>query len=118
MGKHRLSRRDFMWRTAGAALAARSVMLEPGPSYASARPLPPSDTVRLGIIGVGMQGSGLLRTSIALPGVECVAACDLYDGRRELAKQIVEKEIPTTRRYQELLDNKEIDCIIAAVPDH
>jgi len=24
----------------------------------------------------------------------------------------------TTRKYQELLDNKEIDCIVAAVPDH
>jgi len=118
MLKQPISRRDFMWRTAGGALAARSILLDPGPSFASPRPLPPSDTVRLGIIGVGMQGSGLLRTSINLPGVECVAACDLYDGRRELAKQIVEKEIPTTRRYKELLDNKEIDCIIAAVPDH
>jgi predicted dehydrogenase len=121
MGKRRLTRRDFMWRTAGvtgAALAARSYLLDPEPLHAALHPLPPSDTLRLGIIGVGMQGSGLLRTAIQLPGVECVAACDLYDGRRELAKEIVGKEIPTTRHYQELLDNKEIDCIIAAVPDH
>ena len=93
-------------------------MLEASPIPAPPRPVAPSDRVRLGIIGVGMQGSGLLRTSIRLPGVECVAACDLYDGRRELAREIVEKPIPTTRRYQELLENKEIDCIIAAVPDH
>jgi predicted dehydrogenase len=120
MRKQRLSRRDFMWRSAGAALVARSVLLDPGPSYpaGAGRTVPPSDVIRLGIIGVGMQGSGLLRTSINLPGVECAGACDLYDGRRELAKQIVEKEVPTTRRYKELLDNKEIDCIIAAVPDH
>ena len=26
--------------------------------------------------------------------------------------------LPTTRRYQELLDRKDIDCIVAAVPDH
>jgi predicted dehydrogenase len=26
--------------------------------------------------------------------------------------------LSTTRSYQELLDNKEIDCIVAAVPDH
>jgi len=74
--------------------------------------------VRFGIIGIGMQGSGLLRTAVSLPGVECVAACDLYDGRHELAKEIVGKPIPTTRRYQDLLDNKEIDCIINATPDH
>ena len=121
MTKQGISRRDFMRRTAGAtsaALAARSYLLDPGPLHAAPRPVPPSDTVRLGIIGVGMQGNGLLRTAIQLPGVECVAACDLYDGRRELAKEIVEKDIPTTRHYKELLDNKEIDCIIAAVPDH
>jgi predicted dehydrogenase len=121
MSRHDISRRDFMRTTAGAAgasLAANAILLEPGPSYASPRPVPPSDRVRFGIIGVGMQGSGLLNTSIHLPGVECVAACDLYDGRQTLARQIVEKEIPTTRRYKELLDNQEIDCLIAAVPDH
>jgi len=128
MRKQRISRRDFMRRTAcaaGATFAARAIVLEPGPggcaSWALAAPAgaaAPSDTVRFGIIGVGMQGNGLLRTSIRLPGVECVAACDLYDGRQELAKEIVGKPIPTTRRYRELLENKDIDCIIAAVPDH
>ena len=116
-----ISRRKFMQATAcgaSVALAGRSFLLEPARSYASPRPVPPSDTVRMGIIGVGMQGAGLLLNSIQLPGVECVYACDLYDGRRELAKEIVEKEIPTTRHYKELLDNKEIDCIVAAVPDH
>ena len=53
-----------------------------------------------------------------MPGVECVAACDLYDGRHTLAKEIVGPNLPTTRRYQDLLNNKDIDCIIAAVPDH
>ncbi len=120
MDNDRITRRNFMRRTtgAGAMFVARSVMLEPGRLAASPRAVAPSDAVRFGIIGVGMQGSGLLHTSIQLPGVECGAACDLYDGRRELASEIVGKEIPTTRRYQEILDNKEIDCIIAAVPDH
>src|SRR5260370_15031579 len=76
------------------------------------------DRVRFGIVGVGMEGTGLLTTAIQLPGVECVAACDLYDGRHELAKEIAGKSIKTTRRYKELLDDKEIDAIIIAVPDH
>ena len=50
--------------------------------------------------------------------VECAAACDLYDGRHILAREIVRADLPVTRRYKELLDNKDIDCIIAAVPDH
>src|SRR3989454_2980472 len=82
------------------------------------QPMAPSARLRFGIIGIGMQGSGLLRDAIQLPGVECVAACDLYDGRHTLAQEIVGKKIPTTRRYKDLLDNKEIDCLIAAVPDH
>jgi predicted dehydrogenase len=98
--------------------AARQILLDPEPLEAAPAPTAASDRVRFGMIGVGMQGSGLLRTSIALPGVECAAACDLYDGRHTLAKEIAGSSLRTTRRYQELLDDKAIDCIVAAVPDH
>src|SRR6266404_4498477 len=117
-----LSRRKFLQRSAGAAVAmsaAKSVFL--GDSRLEAAgylEVPPSDRVRFGIIGIGMQGSDLLRNSIQLPGVECVAACDLYDGRHRLAREIAGAGVSTTKRYPELLNNKEIDCIIAAVPDH
>jgi predicted dehydrogenase len=71
------------------------------------------------MIGVGMEGSWVLAQSIELPGVECAAASDLYDGRHTLAREITGKNaLPVTRHYQELLNNKEIDCIVAAVPDH
>ena len=121
MKKNHFSRREFLQTTAGATgawLAARTVFLDPEPMWASQNPVPASDRVRFGIIGVGMQGSGLLAAAIQLPGVECAAACDLYDGRHTLAKEIVSPTLTTTRRYQELLANKEIDCIVAAVPDH
>jgi predicted dehydrogenase len=116
------TRREFLSQTAGTAGAlavSRDILLEPAyiPS-ASQQAVPASDRIRFAIIGVGMQGSGLLTSAITLPGVECVAAADLYDGRHTLATEIVGKKIYTTRKYQELLDNKEIDCIIAAVPDH
>src|SRR5271157_3785248 len=121
MSKNRFSRRRFLQSTAGATgalAAAPSIFLKPEYIPSLLERVAPSDTLRFGIIGIGMQGSGLLRTSIRIPGVECVAACDLYDGRQELAKQIVDKPVPTTRRYHELLENKDIDCLIAAVPDH
>jgi len=61
----------------------------------------------------------LLTNSHHSPGVECVAAADLWDGRHQLAREITGKpNLFATRKYQELLDNKEIDCIVAAVPDH
>src|ERR1700756_131440 len=118
--KKNFSRREFLQTSAGVAgaLAAANTIHMEAEAIPPARPGPASDRIRFGIIGVGMQGSGLLTTSITLPGVECVAACDLYNGRHMLAKEIVNAPLSTTRRYQELLDNKEIDCLIAAVPDH
>ncbi len=121
MKSNRFSRRKFLAIGAGAAgasLVTKTILLDPEPAWAFQGPASPSDRVRFGIIGIGMQGSGLLASAIELPGVECVAACDLYDGRHTLAKEIVRPDLPTTRRYQELLANKNIDCIVAAVPDH
>src|SRR5438876_6794716 len=116
------TRRQFLQKTAGTAGAlavSRNILIEPAyiPSALEAA-VPASDRLRFGIIGVGMQGSGLLANAITLPGVECVAAADLYDGRHTLAREIAGAKIKTTRKYQELLDDKEIDCLIAAVPDH
>jgi predicted dehydrogenase len=121
MGKSVLSRREFLQTTAsaaGASMIAGSALLDPAPMFAADQPAAPNDRLRFGIVGVGMEGSGLLTTAIQLRGVECVAAADLYDGRHELAKEIVGKPIRTTRRYHELLDAKDIDAIIVAVPDH
>jgi predicted dehydrogenase len=118
----KFSRRRFLEigaAAAGASLATKTMLLSPEPLQASSSLVSASDRLRFGMIGVGMQGSGLLGQSIELPGVECVAACDLYDGRHLLAREIMGKaDLPVTRRYQELLADKNIDCIVAAVPDH
>ena len=120
--KKDFSRREFLgtgMAAAGATLAAKTILLDPGPLFAASSPVAASDRVRVGIIGIGMQGNWLLSSAITLPGVECVSACDLYDGRHTLAREITNKpNLPVTRRYQELLADKDIDCIIAAVPDH
>src|SRR3954462_1900534 len=121
MIRNRFSRREFIGfgaAAAGASLGLKTILLDPDPLWALPQLVAASDRVRFGIIGVGMEGSGLLSNAVELPGVECVAACDLYDGRHTLAKEIVRPNLPTTRRYQDLLANKDIDCIIAAVPDH
>ena len=122
MSSQKYSRRSFFRATAGglgaAGIAAHTVVLKPRPVEAAARAVPPSDRIGLGIIGVGMQGSGLLRTALSLPGVECVGAAEVYDGRARLAKEICGKEIFTTRDYRELLDRPGLDAVIVATPDH
>ena len=122
MHSRKLSRRNFMQggaAAAGALTGARTVVLEPGLLEASPLPVSPSDRVRFGLVGVGLEGGGLLARTLDIPGVECAAAADLYDGRQQLAKEIIgSAQVITTRRYQDLLDNKDIDCIICATPDH
>ena len=119
--KQNFSRREFLGvsvAAAGASLAAKSIPLDAEPLQAAA-PVSASDRLRFGIIGIGMQGNWLLSSAVELPGVECVRACDLYDGRHTLAREITAKPgLAVTRRYQELLEDKSIDCLIAAVPDH
>jgi predicted dehydrogenase len=114
--KNDCSRREFLGLSAaaaGASLAAHTIVPLPHSLIPPAEAVAASDRIR-----VGMQGNWLLSESIRLPGVECAAACDLYDGRHTLAREIVRADLPVTRRYQALLDDKTIDCIVAAVPDH
>jgi len=121
MTKDSLSRREFVELgavVAGASLVGHRILAGAEPMSRASGSNAPSDRVRFGMIGIGMQGNYLLSQSIRLKDVECAAACDLYDGRHVLAREIVRPDLPVTRRYQELLDNKDIDCIVAAVPDH
>ncbi len=100
MVKSKVSRRDFLRRAsnaAGASLTAKTTFLDPLPSYAQNTPVATSDTLRMGMIGIGEQGADVLRRAIAHPGIECVAACDLWDGRHTLAQEIVGKPIKCTR---------------------
>ena len=46
-------------------------------------------TVRMGIIGLGERGTGLLRDLLAIPGVEMAAICDIVPQAREAARRRV-----------------------------
>src|SRR5580700_7146264 len=115
---HSLTRRNFMRIGAGSVAAAKITLLEPAALWGQGRTVAPSDTVRFASIGTGTRGCELLTASLAVPGIECVAACDLYDSRHEAAQEAVQKQIPTTRNYKEILDRKDVDAVIVAVADH
>ena len=121
MSKNIWSRRRFMQMgtaAVAAGAAAKVTLLQPTPLWGYGRAVGASDTVRFASIGTGVRGCELLAATLRVPGVECVAACDLYDSRHLAAQEAVQKQVPTTRNYKEILDRKDVDAVIIAVTDH
>src|SRR5204863_942418 len=76
-----------------------------------------TDTVRVGVIGFGIQGHYDLHTALKVPGVELAGICDLYTGRIQNAKELYGNDLFTTRNYHELLEKSDIDAVIIATTD-
>jgi predicted dehydrogenase len=113
------TRRQFIQIGSGAVaagVAAKVIVLEPKPLLAA--PFAPSDTVRFASIGTGVRGCELLQASLRVPGVQCVAVCDLYESRHQAAQEAVKAQVPATRNYKEILERKDVDAVIVAVTDH
>ena len=82
------------------------------------RKISSNDKIRLAVIGTGIMGHNDLDTALKIPGVELVAACDLYTGRLERMKEQYNKDLFTTRDYREILEKKDIDAVIIATSDN
>ncbi len=101
------SRRNFLGKMAsGLAVAAA-----PGSVLGA------NDRIRLGIIGAGDRGMQIVREAIACPNTEFVAFADIYTKRFERALSAA----PNAKTYLDhryLLDDKSIDAVLIATPQH
>lgn len=73
--------------------------------------------VKLGLIGLGGRGMGLLKlVFVHHEDVEFAAVCDVYEDRcQEAAKAVEEAGRPrplTTQNYKEILAMPEVDAVI------
>ena len=77
-----------------------------------------NDQINIALIGSGIQGIYDTTTALEIDGVKLVAACDLYTGRLDRAKELWGNDIIVTRDYRKILERKDIDAVIIATPDH
>ena len=82
-----------------------------------ARQVAPSDRIGLAVIGAGGMGMANVNTALRIPGVELVAACDIFDGRLDAARER-HGDISTTRDYREVIARGDVDAVIVGTPDH
>src|SRR5690242_14948399 len=82
----------------------------------------PRDTVRLGVIGAGGRGAFVMSAFQRNPGVQVAAICDVYEPNldRSLASaSAAGSQKPVAyRNYVGLLNDKAIDAVLIATPEH
>src|SRR5215472_8140954 len=86
-------------------------------TLAATRVLGANDRIRLGIIGIGDRGTQITREAIACPNTEFVAFADIYTRRLEDAKKLA-PNAKTYLDYRHLLEDKSIDAVLIATPQH
>lgn len=79
-------------------------------------------TLRMGVIGVGWYGMVDAKAALKVGGVEVTAICDV-DGEHlknnaDQLEKLQQKRPKTFKRYQDLLDLKELDVVVIATPPH
>ena len=126
--KSNVTRRDFIRTTtsgvvaATAILNARGTAAAPGPIINS-RVIGANDRIRLGIVGVKTMGGGHLRNLVgpemAGDNEEVIAICDVWETARQRAQATAKlPDSAVYSDYRRLLENKDIDAVVVATPDH
>ena len=120
------SRRDFL-RTAAlsAAAAAGAPAVAKSNVYSLAPPqvIGANDRIRIGHVGLGVQGYGahvrLLKEKEQENNTAQVAVCDLYGRRlRQSGTHLGLSEGSWYKEYKKLLDRKDVDAIVIATSDN
>ncbi len=109
-------RRTFLKQAAAAAVIPMTAASQSRIAGANRR-------IRVGLIGCGGMGGGDLRDFLRVGNTECVALCDVDDTQTAKMKEMVGKgfnQTPAllTRDFRRLIEQKDIDAVIVATPDH
>src|SRR5882672_6160722 len=73
--------------------------------------------IRFGIIGYGARGEDIVRDALNCQNTEFAAVCDVYTEQREKAKAL-NPGIKTFIDHRLMLEEKELDAVLIATPQH
>ena len=107
-----LNRRGFIHQLSGGAAALVGSSMLP-----SARVLGANDRVRFALIGAGGRGMEIFKPALRAPNTQVVAVADVYSRRLDEVKRMV-PGIETYADFRRLLDDKSIDAVLIATPQH
>ncbi len=130
------TRRTFI-ATTGMVSAGITLGVNPVSARAYKRISGANEKIRVGFIGIGNRGSQLLQIFMDQPDVEIAALCDVYEpylnrdrskvdprylkdrpGQIPEMKEVFSGKVERYSDYRKLLENKTIDAVCIATPDH
>ncbi len=97
------------------AIGAASLLTARGYSAISGA----NDRLRIGVIGAGGMATNHMQNLVKIrdtDNFEIVNVCDIYDKRLDNASQLTGGK--PLKDYRQLLDNKDIDYVLIATPEH
>ena len=104
-----LTRRQFAAYGAASLVTARGYSAIQGAN----------DRLRIGVIGAGGMATSHMKTLVKMTqtdNMEIVNVCDIYSKRLEAAASLTGGK--PVKDYRQLLDNKDVDYVLIAVPEH
>ena len=130
------TRRAFIAQTSLAS-AALTLGVNPVTAGSYKRITGSNDKIRVGFIGVGNRGTQLLKIFMDQPDCEVAALCDVYEpyitrdrskvdpryikdmpGQVPKMDEVFTNKVERYSDYRKLLENKSIDAVCIATPDH
>ena len=123
-----LSRRGFLDRSVATLTIsgiplwyAREVMAEQQQRDVvneKAKKAGPNDQIVMAAIGVGGQGTGIMKSAKGKPGVKFVAVCDIDVDHAKKAAKVVGNDCHEYHDFRELLSREDLNAVTIGTVDH
>lgn len=119
MKKKSLSRRKFIRNSAGLGLSASLGPVVSSTAKSYSRIINANERINMGVIGCGGMANAHMSALLKMKETDDVVittVCDIFDKRLDAAK--VKTEAKGVKSYLDILNDKDIDSVLIATPEH